>query len=75
MPPGQSVITGAFDEPLVVSEEERDLRITFTLSVNRIFEFNDENSNGAWDLHADNIYESEPIIDFRDPRPQAIFCI
>ena len=76
VPPGQSVITGAFDEPLVVSEEEeRDLRITFTLSVNGIFEFNDENSNGAWDLHADNIYESEPIIDFgiRGLRPSFVF--
>lgn len=65
IPSTQGVMTGMFDSPLEVLEEDtRDIRIHLGLSTNGIFEWEDSNSNGFWDFNASDIYLSESVIDF-----------
>jgi hypothetical protein len=51
IPPGSCIVTGAFEEPFVVSgDESSDRSMTLSFSVDRSFEWVDDNGNGQWDF-------------------------
>ena len=63
IPPGSCIVTGAFDDPLVISgEENADLSLTLSFSVDRSFEWVDANGNGEWDLDV-GAGTVEPLVD------------
>ena len=64
IPAGSCVVTGKFDQPLVVSgTETADITITLSFSINNSFEWIDTNGNGQIDLYADQSQPNEQIVD------------
>lgn len=64
VPPGSCVVTGQFDEPLVVTGDEKDdVTVTLSFWVNNSFEWIDNNGNGKLDLYADGVTPSDQIVD------------
>lgn len=64
IPAGSCVITGKFDEPLVIKgDETEELFIYMSFSINQSFEWTDSNSNGKWDVDATNSDLTEVIVD------------
>lgn len=56
---GSCIVTAAFDEPLTITGDEREDRvIDVTLSIDRSFEWIDDNGDGAWQP-----LEGEAIVD------------
>ncbi|WP_200975055.1 hypothetical protein [Echinicola sp. 20G] len=51
IPQGSCVVTGEFDMPLeITGNETSDIIISMSLSINKSFEWVDENNNGLWDV-------------------------
>lgn len=64
IPAGSCVVTGKFDKPLVITgKETADLTVTLSFSVNKSFEWKDDNANGQLDLYADGVTPAEKIVD------------
>lgn len=64
VPAGSCVVTGKFAQPLVVTgQEAADLTVTLSFSVNKSFEWKDDNGNGQLDLYADGVTPAEKIVD------------
>lgn len=64
VPPGSCVITGKFDEPLIITgDETSELYIYMSFSINQSFEWIDTNTNGKWDVDATNNDLTEVIVD------------
>ncbi len=64
IPAGSCVVTGKFDKPLVITgNEPADLTVTLSFSINKSFEWIDDNSNGQLDIYADGVTPSEKIVD------------
>lgn len=64
VPAGSCVITGKFDEPLIITgDETTDLYIYMSFSINESFEWIDSNANGKWDVDATNSDLTEVIVD------------
>ena len=64
VPPGSCVVTGKFDKPLVITgKETADLTVTLSFSVNKSFEWKDDNANGQLDLYGDGVTPAEKIVD------------
>ena len=64
IPNSTAIITGVFDEPLVITgEESDDLYLTLTFSVNKVIEVADANSDGTWDLNYQFNVLSEELMD------------
>jgi hypothetical protein len=64
IPPGSCVVTGKFATPLVITgEEDGDLTITLSFSVNNSFEWKDDNGNQQLDFYADGQTPNEKIVD------------
>lgn len=63
VPPQTNIVTAAFDDPLVLADDEtRNLNVTLTLSVNQSIEWDDSNGNGAWDVDYTGS-STEPLVD------------
>ena len=60
LPFGSCIVTGQLEQPLTITgQENEDLNITLSFSVNNSFEWVDVNGNGEWDIDASgNIQES-----------------
>ena len=53
LPEGSCIVTGKLKEPLIITgEEDQDMEVTLSFSVNQSFEWIDINDNGEWDLDA-----------------------
>lgn len=64
IPSGSCVVTGKFDKPLVITgNETTDLTVTLSFSINKSFEWVDDNGNGQLDLYGDNLTPAEKIVD------------
>lgn len=64
VPAGSCVVTGKFATPLVVTgNETQDLTVTLSFSVNKSFEWIDDNANGQLDIYADGVTPGEKIVD------------
>lgn len=64
IPSTQAIITGAFDIPLIIEEDEtRDLVVKLSPILKDVVRFEDLNGNGAWDINAQFQALSEPIND------------
>ncbi len=64
IPAGSCVITGRFDEPLVITgDEAQDITVTLSFSTNQSFEWIDYDGNGALDLDVSNPEASDKIVD------------
>lgn len=69
VPANSCVITGKFDEPLIITGEEadeedaKDLHIILSFSTNESFEWIDTNGNGEWDIDASNPTLTEQVVD------------
>ncbi|SIT02680.1 hypothetical protein [Belliella pelovolcani] len=51
IPPGSCVVTGKFDQKLIINgNEKKDIEMTMSLSINKSFEWVDQNGNGKWDV-------------------------
>jgi hypothetical protein len=50
IPPGSCVVTGEFDQDLVITgDETRDITIDMSVSINNSFEWEDDNGNGRYE--------------------------
>lgn len=64
IPAGSCVVTGQFSQPLVLTgKESADLSVTLSFSVNKSFEWVDDNGNGQLDFYADGVTPNEKIVD------------
>jgi hypothetical protein len=64
IPAGSCVVTGKFVNPLVITgKETADITITLSFSVNKSFEWIDDNGNGELDFYGDGVTPSEKIVD------------
>lgn len=64
VPPGSCVVTGKFTQPLVITgKETEDITVTLSFSVNKSFEWVDDNGNGQLDFYADGVTPAEKIVD------------
>ena len=64
IPPGSCVVSGSFEEPLVITgDETEDITVVLSFSINNSFEWIDYNGNEEWDLDAENPDNSEPVVD------------
>jgi len=64
IPAGSCVVTGKFAQPLVVTGNETgDLTVTLSFSINKSFEWVDDNGNGQLDIYADGVTPAEKIVD------------
>ena len=64
VPAGSCVVTGKFAQPLVVTGNETgNVTVTLSFSVNKSFEWIDDNGNGQLDIYADGVTPAEKIVD------------
>ncbi len=64
IPIGSCIVTGKFETPLVITgDEEENITINLSFSVNDSFEWVDLNGNGELDLDADASADFENIVD------------
>ncbi|MEL6660029.1 MAG: hypothetical protein AAFP77_20455 [Bacteroidota bacterium] len=64
IPAGSCVVAGSLDLPLQISgEEQENVELTLSFSINGSFEWIDRNGNGEWDIDVSNSSESEPVVD------------
>lgn len=64
VPAGSCVVTGEFTKPLVVTgNETSDIVVTLSFSVNKSFEWIDDNANGQLDFYGDGVTPNEKIVD------------
>lgn len=64
IPTTQAIITGTFDTPLIIEEDEsRDLVVRISPILKDVVRFEDLNSNGIWDVNAQFQALSEPLND------------
>jgi hypothetical protein len=64
IPAGSCVVTGKFTSPLIITgKETSDLTITLSFSVNKSFEWIDDNGNGELDFYGDGVTPSEQVVD------------
>ncbi|MEL6970230.1 MAG: DUF5996 family protein [Bacteroidota bacterium] len=64
IPAGSCVVAGSLDLPLsITGEEQEDVELTLSFSINGSFEWVDHNGNGEWDIDVSNGSESEPVVD------------
>lgn len=59
IPNGSCVVTGEFQDPLIITgDETEDITIVVSISTNKSFEWQDNNSNGRWDpLAGENVVD------------------
>ncbi len=63
IPRGSCVVSGSLTEPLVITgEENNDISLTLSFSINNSFEWQDLNGNGQWDIDANPSGNSEPVV-------------
>lgn len=61
IPAGSCIVTGKFDQKLTINgNENKDIELTMSLSINKSFEWKDLNGNGKWDVDQDAM---ESIVD------------
>ncbi len=64
IPAGSCVVTGKFTQPLVVTGQETgDVTVTLSFSINKSFEWIDDNGNGQLDIYGDGTTPAEKIVD------------
>ncbi len=64
VPPGSCVVSGSMDQDLVITgDETSDIEMTLSFSIDRSFEWVDDNGNGEWDLDATDPTSSEQVVD------------
>jgi hypothetical protein len=64
IPPGSCIVTGKFAEPLVITgNENEDLFIDLSFSVNQSFEWEDLDGNGELDFYVQDPTQSDRIVD------------
>jgi hypothetical protein len=64
IPAGSCVVTGKFATPLVITgKETSDLTLTLSFSINKSFEWIDDNGNGELDFYGDGVTPSERVVD------------
>ena len=64
IPPGSCVVTGKFANPLVVTgDENEDMEVLLSFSINQSFEWVDANGNGQLDFYGDGTIPPEKIVD------------
>ncbi len=64
IPPGSCVVTGKFAQPLVITgSETADKTVTLSFSINKSFEWVDDDGNGQLDIYADQSKPNEKIVD------------
>ena len=64
IPQGSCVVSGSMDQDLVINgDETEDIEMTLSFSIDRSFEWVDNNGNGEWDIDADNSSNSESVVD------------
>lgn len=64
VPPGSCVVTGRFEQPLVVTgKENADIAVDLAFSTNRSFEWVDDNANGELDFYGTPGTPNEKIVD------------
>jgi len=64
IPPGSCVVTGKFAQPLTITgAEKNDVVVTLSFSINKSFEWVDQNGNGQLDVYADGVTPPEAIVD------------
>lgn len=64
IPQGSCVVTGKLAKPLVITGNETEpITITLSYSVNKSFEWNDNNGNGRLDFFSDPSIPTEKIVD------------
>ena len=57
-------MTGKFAQPLVITGKETgDVTVTLSFSVNKSFEWKDDNGNGKLDLYSDPSTPGEKVVD------------
>ena len=63
LPFGSCIVTGQFETPLVITgNEEEDVNLKLSFSINNSFEWTDTNGNGEWDFDIGN-NTIEPLVD------------
>lgn len=64
IPPGSCVVTGKFEEPLVITGEETgNVLITLSFSINNSLEWEDLDGNGELDFYSNDPLQSDRIVD------------
>lgn len=64
VPAGSCVVTGTFAQPLVITgNENSDVVMTLSFSINKSFEWIDTNANGQLDFYGDGVTPNEKIVD------------
>ena len=64
IPPGSCVVSGALDKAIIInSEENEDINLNLSFSINDSFEWKDSNGNQQWDLDVANPQQSEVVVD------------
>ena len=64
VPAGSCVVTGKLEEPLTITGRETDnITIQLSFSVNKSFEWIDDNGNGQLDFYATPGTPNEKIVD------------
>lgn len=64
VPKGSCVVTGKFDKPLVITgQEDKDINVTLSFSINNSLEWKDTNGNGELDWYAEQTSKNEKIVD------------
>lgn len=64
IPPGSCVVTGQFKEPLVIAgENTADIVVKLSFSINKSFEWIDDNANGELDFYGAAGKPNERVID------------
>jgi hypothetical protein len=63
IPQGSCVVVGSLDQDLVITgQEENDIELTLSFSINQSIEWTDSNGNGEWDIDASGS-SVEPLVD------------
>lgn len=64
IPAGSCVVTGELTTPLVITgKETADVLVTLSFSINKSFEWIDDDGNGQLDIWADQSHTNEKIVD------------
>ncbi len=64
IPPGSCLVSGNIEPPLVITgNEQEDLNIDLSFSINNSFEWIDNNGNGEWDINVSQPTSSEAVVD------------